>query len=189
MAFVAFPPASAAKTPYFPDLPSATFDTCHAICLTGARGSTIRLLALADKTEPVLPMPLDVVSYLKMARGQTIPPFLLEIVLKSGHSYFVKNVFDHFDETGMFPLRVWDLRALTDVDSQALLATLNTTKERDAWGDFSKLHPKLDQGNLWLRADDVDHFVEWHDRLWPVTDANQSPPRPIGFRQPEPRSS
>jgi hypothetical protein len=134
-------------------------------------------------------MPFDVVAYLRMACGQTIPPFLLEIVLKSGRSYFVKDVFDHFDETGLFPIRVWDLRALTDADSQGLLETLNTTKERDAWGDFLTLHPKLDQANLWLRADEIAHVVEWHDRLWPIPEQPiDGHDRSIGFRQPDAES-
>jgi hypothetical protein len=57
-------------------------------------------------------MPLDVVQYLKMAQNQTIAPLLLEVVLRSGRSYYVKNVMSHFDGEGLFALRVWDLRAL-----------------------------------------------------------------------------
>ena len=135
--------------------------------------------------ERAQPAPFDVVAYLKQARGQTIPPFLLELVLKSGRTYFIKNVFDHFDGSGLFAIRVWDLRALTESDSVSLLAKLNETKDREAWSDYAKFAPKLDQANLWLRAQDIDHIVEWHDRFWPNSEAaSDKLPPVIGFRHP-----
>ncbi len=76
--------------------------------------------------------------------------------------------------------------ALTESDSETLSSTLNDTKRREAWSDYSKLAPKLDQANLRLRAQDIDHIVEWHDRLWPVSEDPPDEQRPIiGFRRPD----
>jgi hypothetical protein len=129
---------------------------------------------------------LTVAEYLRWARQQTIPPFCLEIVTRSGKSYWVKNVFDHFDEGGLFAVRVWDFRMVPEADLAAVLAAFNRLDRR---GPFvpTDVHPGLDQANLWLRVDDIDHLVEWHERLWPEPAPEGTERAPIGFqaRQPE----
>ena len=41
---------------------------------------------------------LTVRQYLLWSRGQTIPPFVLEVLLSSGRSFYVKEVFDIHEE-------------------------------------------------------------------------------------------
>jgi hypothetical protein len=38
-------------------------------------------------------MTLTVLQYLRMARNQTIPPLVLELILRSGRSFYIKNIF------------------------------------------------------------------------------------------------
>jgi hypothetical protein len=130
-------------------------------------------------------MSLDVAGYLKMARGQTIPPLLLEVVFRSGKSYFIKQVLDHFDAEGLFALRVWDLRALAPEEYPQLLEALNAHPERDAWSGYKTFQSRLDEATLWLHVQDVEQLVEWHDRYWPTRAPESSgEPGPIGFRNP-----
>jgi hypothetical protein len=129
-------------------------------------------------------MTLDVGGYLRMATGQTIPPLLLEIVLKSGRSYYIKNVFDNFNDDGLFAIRIWDLRAVGTDDQAKLFAETNRLREREEWNNYRDFLPALDEANLWLRAQDVDHIVEWHDRFWPaLVDSRATDSRVVGFHQ------
>jgi hypothetical protein len=126
-------------------------------------------------------MAFDVADYLRMAQGQTIPPLVLEIVLRTGRSYYVKEVVKPFNEDGLFAIRVWDLRALDANEMPQLLALLNAS-DRDVWSE-GPVHPKLDQANVWLRVDDVEHFVEWHDRAWPLApESLEERVKEIGFK-------
>lgn len=122
----------------------------------------------------------NTLDYLAAMEGRTFPPLLLELLLRSGRSYFLKNAYRPSSDTEMVVLRVWDLRA---VDVQRIPAQLNEVSRPEDWEDFSRIDPALDQANLWVRADEIIGFVEWHERYWPV-----SPPgdmrAPIGFFQP-----
>jgi hypothetical protein len=120
-----------------------------------------------------------------MAAKQTIAPLLLEIVLKSGRSYYIKNVSSRFDATGLFALRIWDLRGLSQSDYSNLTTMLTAKKEMDAWVDYRSIFPKLDEGILWLTVTEVEHIVEWHDRFWPEPEPKESERPVIGFRHPE----
>ena len=82
------------------------------------------------------------------------------------------------DAPEVIPLRVWDLRALSDSELAALPGKLNEVTDRNDWEEFSSIIPNLDQANLWLRLDEIEGVVEWHERFWPVS----PPDRPIvGF--------
>ena len=80
--------------------------------------------------------------------GQTLPPLLLEVLLKSGRSFYVKNAFAPNREKEMVVLRVWDLRA---VDVSTLPGRLNETESREAWGQFSEIDPSF-QSPRWRIA-------------------------------------
>ena len=126
-------------------------------------------------------MGISVLDYLRQAAGQTIPPFVLELILKSGISYYIKNVFDapYDPQAELIPIRVWDLRALSSDDSAKLLASINQLNTADP-PDIEALHPSLDQGNLWVRLDEVEAIMEWHDRFWPQADEPERRPQ-LGF--------
>ena len=75
-------------------------------------------------------MSLTVRQYLDRAKGQTIPPLVLELILRSGKSFYIKSVFSVDDKAEMVPLRVWDLRALTQADLDAVMAAIETIKQK-----------------------------------------------------------
>ena len=126
-------------------------------------------------------MTLTVLQYLKMARNQTIPPLVLELILRSGRSFYVKNIFPVDEATGLVPIRVWDLRALNQADLDTVLRRLNTVKSRDELENVERLHPKLDQGNLWVLVSEIEAIMEWHDRLWPSVEGSEDRRVRIGF--------
>lgn len=115
-------------------------------------------------------MSLSVQEYLDRAKGQTIPPLVLELILRSGKSFYLKNVFAVDEKAEMVPLRVWDLRALTQADLDTVLRRLGAVQSRDELENIERLHPKLDEGNLWVLVSEIEAIVEWHSALWPEVD-------------------
>jgi hypothetical protein len=128
-------------------------------------------------------MTLTVLAYLKMAMNQTIPPMVLELILRSGRSFYIKNVFPVDENVGLVPIRVWDVRALNQADLDTVLRRLNSVKSRDELENVERLHPKLDQGNLWVLVSEIEAIMEWHDRFWPSVEGSEARQVRIG-RQP-----
>ena len=123
----------------------------------------------------------DIFEYVEGLVGQTFPPLLLEVQLKSGKSYFIKNAFRPDQDRELLGLRVWDLRA-TDVNS--LPAKVNAVQDREEWERFSDIDDTLDQANLWVRVTEIEAIMEWHERYWSVAQPEDAPPT-VGFFQPE----
>jgi len=119
-------------------------------------------------------MTLTVLAYLKMAMNQTIPPMVLELILRSGRSFYIKNVFPVDENLGLVPIRVWDVRALNQADLDTVLRRLNSVKSRDELENVERLHPKLDQGNLWVLVSEIEAIMEWHDRFWPSVEGSEA---------------
>jgi len=117
-------------------------------------------------------MSLTVLEYLRMATNQTIPPLVLELILRSGRSFYIKNIFPVDEAAGLVPIRVWDLRALNQADLDTVLRRLNSVKSRDELENVERLHPKLDQGNLWVLVSEIEAIMEWHDRFWPSVEGS-----------------
>jgi hypothetical protein len=126
-------------------------------------------------------MTLTVLEYLRMGTNQTIPPLVLELILRSGRSFYIKTIFPVDEATGLVPIRVWDLRALNQADLDTVLRRLNSVKSRDELENVERLHPKLDQGNLWVLVSEIEAIMEWHDRFWPSVEGSEDRHVRIGF--------
>lgn len=118
-------------------------------------------------------MTRTVLEYLRVVTNQTIPPMVLELILRSGRSFYIKHVFPVDEAAGLVPIRVWDLRALNQADLDTVLRRLNTVKSREDLEDVERLHPKLDQGNLWVLVSEIEAIMEWHDRFWPSVEGSE----------------
>lgn len=127
-------------------------------------------------------MSLSVREYLERARDQVIPPLVLELILRSGKSFYIKNVFAVDQKAEMVPLCVWDLRALNQADLDTVLRRLGAVQSRDELENIERLHPKLDQGNLWVLLSEIEAIVEWHSALWPGVDRPEARQVVVGFR-------
>lgn len=127
-------------------------------------------------------MSLSVREYLARARDQTIPPLVLELVLRSGKSFYIKNVFTVDETAQMVPFRVWDVRALAQADLDTVLRRLASVHSRDELENIERLHPKLDQGNLWVLLSEIEAIVEWHSDLWPGVDRPEARQVVVGLR-------
>jgi hypothetical protein len=128
-------------------------------------------------------MSLSVREYLRRAKDQTIPPLVLELILRSGKSFYIKSVFEVDDKAEMVPLRVWDMRALNQADLDTVLRRLGAVQSRDELENIERLHPKLDQGNLWVLISEIESIMEWHDRLWPAVEDRETRQVSIGARR------
>jgi len=115
-------------------------------------------------------MSLSVREYLNRTKDQTVPPLMLELILRSGKSFYLKRVFAVDEHAEMVPLCVWDLRALNQADLDTVLRRLSAVESREGLESIERLHPKLDQGNLWVRLSEIESIVEWHSDLWPGVD-------------------
>jgi len=127
-------------------------------------------------------MSLSVREYMDRAKGQTIPPLVLELILRSGKSFYIKNVFGVDEKAEMVPLRVWDVRALNQADLDTVLRRLGAVQSRDELENIERLHPKLDQGNLWVLLAEIEALVEGHSDLWPGVDRPEARQVVVGFR-------
>jgi hypothetical protein len=111
----------------------------------------------------------QVLGWLKaMCRGEIIPPFCVEVVLRDGARYSLHSVLECDEETRTMCFRIWDLRALAQADVAELKQTLNGIRDREELSPAEKLHPKLDWANVRAHYDDVSYCIEWHDRIWPT---------------------
>jgi hypothetical protein len=102
-----------------------------------------------------------------MCRGEIIPPFCVEVVLRDGTRYSLHSVLDCDEETHTICFRIWDLRALSEADVAKLKQKLNKIRSRKDLAPAEKLHRKLDWANVRAHYDDISYCVEWHDRIWP----------------------
>jgi hypothetical protein len=125
-------------------------------------------------------MSLSILDYLKEVQGQSLPPLMLELILKSGRSFFIKQIIRVDDVSGLISIRVWDLRALSAEDIKALQVELNQILDREELNNIS-LHPHVDQGNLRAYISEIEAVVEWHDRVWPSIEEHQERRSTIGF--------
>ena len=131
-------------------------------------------------------MAATLVTYLGWSQEQTMPPLCLELLLRSGRSYWIAYIFRFEPDAPMITMRIWDMRAFTDADTQALMSTLNTVHDRTAPDYAAKLHRKLDQATLRVAPGDIEALIEWHDRTWPL-ELKQAIDKHLaveGFRQP-----
>lgn len=108
--------------------------------------------------------------------GEVVPPFCIELVLKSGEHFFVHSGGFDEEESNDLTLKVWDMRAFGPNELDALRLKLNEVRDRSELSHPEKIHPKLDWAILRAHLSDVMYCVEWHDRLWPQEDR-----APLGF--------
>lgn len=127
-------------------------------------------------------MSLTVREYLSRAKNQTVPPLVLELFLRSGKSFYIKNAFAYDEHAEIVPLRVWDLRALAQADLDTVLRRLSAVQSRDELENIERLHPKLDEGNLWVLVSEIEAIVEWHSALWPGIDRSEARQVIVGSR-------
>lgn len=115
-------------------------------------------------------MALDFGKYMVWSLSQmkgTLPPYLLEIIMKDGRSYFVHSGISNDEQTQSVMINIWDLRAVDDQTEAEIKAALydtivNTTEGEEINFDVpSDLHPQLSIGRLRCKLDDIAHVVEW----------------------------
>jgi len=102
--------------------------------------------------------------------GGPLPPYLLEMVMKDGRSFYVHSGNSREEESHSVVINVWDLRA---VDSSAETEIKKIVDEPEVWNELQSkqphdLHPLLSIGRLRCTLDDILYVVEWWTRVWGV---------------------
>jgi hypothetical protein len=100
--------------------------------------------------------------------GEPLPPYLLEIVMKDGRSFYIHSGITRDEESQSVGVNVWDLRAVSLDAEKEIKKLLDAPK---VWNEVSSkqpwdLHPSLSLGRLRCALDDIIYVVEWRSRLW-----------------------
>ena len=124
-------------------------------------------------------MSLSVREYLSRAKDQTVPPLVLELILRSGKSFYIKNVFAFDKQAEMVALRVWDVRALAQADLDTVLRRLSAVQSRDELENIERLHPKLVTAEYRIAKRPAGHvLVDYNQNAWGRTLASIYSVRP-----------
>ena len=108
------------------------------------------------------------VWFLSEMTGGPLPPYLLEIVMRDGSSFYVHSGNSRDDQSESVVVNVWDLRAVSDSDEAEIKNSLDTpgtwnkVRAKQPWD----LHKSLSVGRLRCKLDDVLYVVEWWSRVW-----------------------
>lgn len=110
------------------------------------------------------------VWFLSEMTGGPLPPYLLEIVMRDGRSFYVHSGNSRDEETWSVVVNIWDLRA---VDNQAEAEIKKILDEPKLWDKVSKgqpwdLRPALSIGRLRCKLEDITYVVEWWTRIWEI---------------------
>ncbi len=102
--------------------------------------------------------------------GGPLPPYLLEIVMRDGRSFYVHSGNSRFEESLSVIVNIWDLRA---VDSKTEIEIKHLLDNPKNWNvgiseKPSNLHPSLSIGRLRCVLDDIMYVVEWWSRTWNI---------------------
>ena len=127
----------------------------------------------------------DLVWLLFDMSGGPFPPYLLEIVMVDGRSFFIYSPNSRDEESKSLVLDVYDLRAIGPDEENVIKEQL----EKGNWSDSSRaedLHPLLTFSRLRCNLDDISYCIEWlRHRRWTLADfVDKEEAKKIGFQLP-----
>jgi hypothetical protein len=119
--------------------------------------------------------------------GPSLPPYLLEVIMKTGDSYYVHSLNVRDEERKSLILNVYDFRAVEENVEKQIKSKLDDIQ----WGENSvpgDLHPLLTIGRLRCDLDEISYCVEWYHRWWTLEtlfpEINEDRKRALGFKLP-----
>ena len=120
--------------------------------------------------------------------GPSLPPFLLEVIMKDGRSFYIHSPNVRDEDRKSMVLNVYDFRA---IDPQANKEIIERLDDIPIWTEENEpeaLHPLLTIGRLRCDLDDILYCVEWLTRRWTLKDFleadNEVQKRALGFQLP-----
>ena len=119
--------------------------------------------------------------------GAALPPYLLEVVMKTGDRYYIHSPNVRDEERKSLVLNVYDFRAIDKVAEDEIKKQL----DEDNWDSDTKpddLHPLLATARLRCDLEDIAHCVEWLSRWWKLEslfpEMTEGRKRTLGFQTP-----
>jgi hypothetical protein len=100
----------------------------------------------------------------------TLPPYLLEIVLNDGRSFYIHSFESRDKKSNSMVLTVYDMSFIDPQEEYELKTRLDGTGH---WSDSSSvddLHTLLKFGRLHCSLDEISYCVEWLGRRWSLDD-------------------
>jgi hypothetical protein len=110
----------------------------------------------------------DLIWLLLDMTGGPLPPYLLEIILEDGRSYYVHSPNRRDEQSKSIVLNIYDFRAINEEDKLEILNKLSETNIWEKSHDIKELHPFLYFGRLRCNLIDILYCIEWLSRRWPL---------------------
>ncbi len=93
------------------------------------------------------------------------PPYLIEIIMKDGKSYYMHSGNSIDKETASMIINVWDFRAIHEAEEREIKINLDKPKDKENT-DYMYLSQALSIGRLRCKFDDISYVIEWWTRFW-----------------------
>ena len=124
----------------------------------------------------------DLILLLFDMTGGPLPPYLLEIVLKDGRSFYVHSANSKKETTRAIILNVYDLRAIGNKEQSEIWKHLDELGHLGVGINAGDIHPLLAIGRLRCNLSDIFYCIEWLTRRWTLSDfLPEDDRRPLGF--------
>lgn len=100
----------------------------------------------------------------------SLPPYLLEITMRDGRSFYIHSPESRDDESKSMALKVYDLDAIGPLDEYEIKTRLDQTGHWSETSSVEDLHTLLKFGRLRCSLDEIAYCVEWIGKRWTLAD-------------------
>lgn len=99
-----------------------------------------------------------------------LPPYLLEIVMRDGRSFYIQSFEARDDKTKSIALTVYDMSLIEPEEEFEIKTRLDQTGHWSESSSVDDLHNLLKIGRLKCSLDEIAYCVEWLGRRWTLED-------------------
>jgi hypothetical protein len=115
--------------------------------------------------------------------GFPLPPYLLEVVLIDGRSFYIHSPNQRDETSKSIILNVYDFRAIGDEEDIEIKSKLDAMGTWDPKVEPRDLHLGLSAGRLRCNLEDIAYCVEWWTRYWTLEEfVPKEERRKLGFQ-------
>ncbi len=93
-----------------------------------------------------------------------LPPYLLEIVMRDGRSFYVQSFESRDKKTGSITLIVYDVSLIEPEEEYEIKTRLDQTGHWSESSSVDDLHTMLKIGRLKSNLDEIAYCIEWLGR-------------------------
>jgi hypothetical protein len=103
--------------------------------------------------------------------GGPLPPYLLEIVLKDGRSFYLMRPIQRNESNYSIVLEIYDFRGIDSEAEKELKENIEKIKFNIEGKEPEEIHPLLCSGSLRCNLNDISYCIEWRRyRRWTLAE-------------------